>query len=208
MGRQPPIIPTYVRQLGSEQALSWTDFPPGQPVPNNIAQAAKFRTTLETTQSLDWLYRSSGTAKPLQGAVADATSLDMTREELDAKLEAAEARSETRFTDLHHQIAALTNAITGDRGVLAEIREMKADNATTRILARQEGQFTRWTLFGIAVAIIGSFIAIVAFGGDQLGAGRELGAAIASIEAKLESQSKVAPPEPAAPSQPAPTAQK
>ena len=125
-------------------------------------------------------------AAPLPTEPAKAISSNMTREEMDAKLEAAEARNSAHYIDLQHKIEGLTAAITGERGVLAEMRDLREENKATLLQARQEGQFTRWTLFGIALAIIGTFIAVLAFGGDQFGSGKELGGSLSTLEAKID----------------------
>jgi len=114
----------------------------------------------------------------------------MTREEMDAKLEAVEARTEAKIAEVNASIQRLADAIIGDRGLISEVRELKVSNKESIAQARSEGQFTRWTLFGIALAIIGTFIAVLAFGGDQFGAGKELGSSITNIESKVDALSK------------------
>jgi hypothetical protein len=111
----------------------------------------------------------------LPGASAEPSLVGMTREEMDAKLEAVEARNEARYIDLQHKIGGLTAAITGDRGVLAEMTAMKADNKATR-----------WTVIGTGIAVIGALIGILAFGGDQFGSGKELGASLSALETKID----------------------
>lgn len=65
---------------------------------------------------------------------------DPTREEIDAKLVAAEARAETRFIELSGKIDRLTDLVTTSVGQLtgevgrvrSEMRDVKDDNKNTR----------------------------------------------------------------------------
>lgn len=100
----------------------------------------------------------------------------MTREEIQAKLEAVEARSDTKFEKINASIEKVA-------GIVERLSE---EVQRTSYQARADNQFTRWTLAGIALAIIGTFIAVLAFGGDQFGAGRELGGSLSQIEAKMD----------------------
>ncbi|TCS15446.1 hypothetical protein [Caulobacter sp. BK020] len=54
----------------------------------------------------------------------------MTREEIEAKLEAVEARTETRFVELSGKIDRLGEILTGDHGVLAQMAGLRADTVT------------------------------------------------------------------------------
>ncbi|KRA70483.1 hypothetical protein ASD89_14105 [Caulobacter sp. Root656] len=51
----------------------------------------------------------------------------MTREEIEAKLEAVEARTETRFVELSGKIDRLGEILTGERGVLAQMAGLRTD---------------------------------------------------------------------------------
>jgi len=51
----------------------------------------------------------------------------MTREEIDAKLEAVEARTETRFVELSGKVDRLGEILTGDRGVLAQLAALRTE---------------------------------------------------------------------------------
>jgi hypothetical protein len=51
----------------------------------------------------------------------------MTREEIEAKLEAVEARTETRFVELNGKIDRLGEILTGERGVLAQMAALRTD---------------------------------------------------------------------------------
>jgi len=53
----------------------------------------------------------------------------MTREETEAKLEAVEARTETRFVELSGKIDRLGEILTGDHGVLAQMAGLRADTS-------------------------------------------------------------------------------
>jgi hypothetical protein len=71
---------------------------------------------------------------------------DPTREEIDAKLAAVEARTETRFTELNGKIVdRLADSISVLR---SDIADVKADN-----------RYTRWT---IIVTVIASALAAIA----------------------------------------------
>ena len=56
----------------------------------------------------------------------------MTREEMDARLEAVEARSEAQFVELSGKLDRLGEILTGDQGVIAQMNSLKADNKATR----------------------------------------------------------------------------
>lgn len=71
-----------------------------------------------------------------------------THRELDAKLEAVEARAQTHFAELRNDIKNLTSAITGEHGVVAQMRDIKADNKNTRVT--------------IAITVIGATLAALA----------------------------------------------
>ena len=114
--------------------------------------------------------------KPLRRDSSSSTLEDMTREEIEAKLEAVEARSDTKFEKINASVERV-----------AEIVERLAlDVQRTSEQARADSLFTRWTLAGIALAIVGTFIGVLAFGGDQFGAGRDMGSALAALDAKMD----------------------
>ena len=134
--------------------------------------------------------RSTASAAPvaatgLQRKAPRSTSDDMTREEMDAKLDAthqridaSEARIETRFVELGSKIDTLSTAITGERGVLSEMRDLRADNKSTRLTIIATGVAT-------VVSIIAALISVLAFGGDQFSAGRDLGGSLGQLDAKM-----------------------
>ena len=76
----------------------------------------------------------------------------MTREEMDARLEAVEARSETRFVELSGKIDRLGEILTGDHGVIARMTSLRTD-----IMA--DNKATRWT---IMITTISSILAAAA----------------------------------------------
>ncbi len=76
----------------------------------------------------------------------------MTREEMDARLEAVEARSETRFVELSGKLDRLGEILTGDHGVIAQMNSLRAEN-------RADNKATRWT---IMITTISSILAAAA----------------------------------------------
>jgi hypothetical protein len=57
---------------------------------------------------------------------------NMTREEIEARLETVEARTETRFVELSGKIDRLGEILAGDHGVIAQVNSLKVDNKATR----------------------------------------------------------------------------
>ena len=92
----------------------------------------------------------------------------MTREELEAKLEAVEARTDAKFERLLADIRTSNAELAG-----------KIDTAAAKAL-------DKWTATGLVAAAVALIFAMIAFGGDQFGAGREIGDSIAKLEAKLD----------------------
>jgi hypothetical protein len=78
---------------------------------------------------------------------------DPTREEFDAKLEAVEARAESRFMELSGKIDRLADSVTLLTGGLT------MQTADIRREVRSENNFTRWT---IVIAVVTSLIGAVA----------------------------------------------
>ncbi|MGR4866432.1 hypothetical protein [Caulobacter sp. LARHSG274] len=76
----------------------------------------------------------------------------MTREEMDARLEAAEARSETRFVELNSKLDRLGEILTGDQGFIAQMNALKAEN-------KADNKATRWT---VVITMITSILAAAA----------------------------------------------
>jgi hypothetical protein len=102
----------------------------------------------------------------------------MTREEVDAKLESVEARTETRFMELGGKIDRVADSITNlTTAVTAVKTEVKEDN-----------KFTRWT---IGVTLIASLIAFA--GALWVTQGNLISAFQAGLLIKTE-QGQVAPP--------------
>jgi len=109
---------------------------------------------------------------------------DPTRQEIDAKLAAAEARTETRFTDLSGKIdrladslAVFASAIRGEieglksevsglksevSGLKSEVASVKSDVANVKSEVdglRSDNKYTRWT---IVVTVVASALAAIA----------------------------------------------
>jgi hypothetical protein len=105
----------------------------------------------------------------------------MNREEIEAKLEAVEARTETRFVELSGKIDRLGEILTGDHGVLAQMAGLRADTfaqmASLRadtfaqmaslktdtlaqmIALKADNKTTRWT---VVVTVVTSVLAAAA----------------------------------------------
>lgn len=67
------------------------------------------------------------------GPASGISMSEPTREEIDAKLAAVEARTETRFTELSGKIDRVADAVTRlTSDVTKELHEVKADNKRTR----------------------------------------------------------------------------
>jgi hypothetical protein len=81
----------------------------------------------------------------IEAATENRIMSDPTREEIDAKLAAVEARTETRFTELNGKIDRLADSISVLR---SDIADVKSDN-----------RYTRWT---IIVTVIASALAAIA----------------------------------------------
>jgi hypothetical protein len=82
----------------------------------------------------------------------------MTREEIEAKLEAVEARTETRFVELSGKIDRLGEILTGERGVLVEMA-LRMDTFAQMTALKADNRTTRWT---VAVTMITSVLAAAA----------------------------------------------
>ena len=79
----------------------------------------------------------------------------MTREEMDARLEAVEARSETRYVEINSKLDQLRDALIGDHGFFKQMSELKIEvNAL-----KADNKTTRWT---IVISLITSIMAATA----------------------------------------------
>lgn len=109
------------------------------------------------------------------GAIFSGVS-DMTREEIDAKIAASEARTETGLERAIGEVRAEFTALRGD------IRELKASSAGkgTVIITGVTSVIT--ILLGLASLLY----AMLAYGGDRFDSGRELGGQLAEVNAKLD----------------------
>jgi hypothetical protein len=180
---------------------------PGGSTQVNLGPANDYLVDYESSAADGWrTVGGNSDGKPAEGhslrkRAADDMSNAMTREEIDAKLSAVEARTETRFVELNAKIDRLADnfasAITGDRGVLAEMKELRSDNKATR-----------WavvgTVIGTGIAVIAALIGILAFAGDQFGAGRELGVSLAELSEKIDRVARSAEERQGKPVAPAP----
>jgi hypothetical protein len=72
----------------------------------------------------------------------DDAMVDMTREEIDAKLATVEARSETRFVELSGKLDRVADAIS----------RLGTSASDIRTEVKREASFTRWTIVGLVVA--------------------------------------------------------
>ncbi|MDR6954894.1 hypothetical protein J2X65_004270 [Ancylobacter sp. 3268] len=103
-------------------------------------------------------------APSLPSTEQDATSSDMTREEMDAKLEAAEARTDTKFAELLGEVKAMRAELSGDMKSIGA-RLDHVERATSGV---------RLNIWLAAVAVLGLAIAAMAYGGQQFGLGADL----------------------------------
>ena len=124
--------------------------------------------------------------------------MDMTREELDAKLEALEACSDSKFERMFAQMQ------TAHADLRIELRESHAE-LSAKIDALAARSVDKVTAVGMLIGAIALVFAMISFGGDQFVVGREVGVAIAALEARVD-RLQSNPPSPAAapaPSSPA-----
>ena len=120
--------------------------------------------------------------------------MDMTREELDAKLEALEARSDAKFERMYAQMQ------TAHADFRIEMREVHA-GLSAKIDALAARSVDKITAVGMLIGAIALVFAMISFGGDQFVAGREVGVAIAALEARVDrlQANQSAPPTPTKP---------
>jgi len=122
----------------------------------------------------------------------------MTREELDAKLEALEARSDAKFERMFAHVQ------TSHADLRAEFQTSQAElSAKIDVLAARS--VDKVTAAGLLAAAIALVFSMIAFGGDQFGAGREVGVAIAALDAKID-RLQASSPSPAVTPAPSPPA--
>jgi hypothetical protein len=108
-----------------------------------------------------------------------------TREEMDAKFEAIEARMETRFVELTGKMDRLADGISNLTTALS----------TVRTEAKEDAKFTRWT---IIVTIVAS---LLAFGSALwITQGNMLAAFTAGIALRGETKEATPPPSHSVPS--------
>jgi hypothetical protein len=116
----------------------------------------------------------------IEAATENRIMSDPTREEIDAKLAAVEARTETRFTELNGKIDRLADSISVLR---SDIADVKADN-----------RYTRWTI--IVTVIASALAAIAALWITQANLLAAFSAGIA-VRAETRESSPSTPPRPA-----------
>ena len=87
----------------------------------------------------------------------------MTREEITARLEAVEARSETRFVELGGKLDYLSDVLIGDHGFFAQLNALKTDSLAQSNALKAEmtslkadNKTTRWT---VVITLITSIMA-------------------------------------------------
>lgn len=76
----------------------------------------------------------------------------MSREEVIARLEAVEARGETRFVELGGKLDYLTDILVGDHGFFAQMSILRTEMTTLKA----DNRTTRWT---IVITLITSIMA-------------------------------------------------
>nr|WP_295112490.1 hypothetical protein [uncultured Caulobacter sp.] len=107
----------------------------------------------------------------------------MTREELDAKLEALEARSDAKF---ERMFAHLQTSHADLRSELRAELQTSFSELSAKIDALAARSVDKVTAVGMLIGAIALIFSMIAFGGDQFGAGREVGVAIAALDAKID----------------------
>jgi|ERR1700722_13703098 len=91
--------------------------------------------------------------EPLQTAGAKATMPDMTREEIDAKLELVEAKTQTRFVELSAKLDRVLESNNANSAMVTkELSRVHTEIKEARAEVRRDNNFTRWTIAGIVVA--------------------------------------------------------
>lgn len=131
-------------------------------------------------------------------------SADMTREELDARLGAVEARTDAKFERVLVELRESQSALRAEfRESRAEFRESKAElrasdtelraeiragyaELSAKIDALAARSVDKITAAGLLLASIALVFSMIAFGGDQFSTGREVSAAIAQLDAKID----------------------
>jgi hypothetical protein len=108
---------------------------------------------------------------------AHSPDMDMSREEVDAKIEASEARTDTKFAQLMGEMKAGFARMDERMGAI--------ERSTAGIKA---------TVIVTGIAIVGLVVAVMAYGSDRIG----LGASISDIAANAARQTvrDMAPPKP------------
>jgi|GEM_PF-5376753 len=100
---------------------------------------------------------------PTGSTHAGAKASAMSREEVIARLEAVEARSETRSVGLGGKLDYLTDILIGDHGLFAQMKSLKADTlaqigalSAEMTALKADNRTTRWT---IVITLITSIMA-------------------------------------------------
>lgn len=93
---------------------------------------------------------------PLGSTHAGAKANAMTREEVIARLEAVEARGETRFVELGGKLDYLTDVMVGDHGLFTQMKSLKADTLAQIGALKAEMTAQIGALKGETTAQIGS----------------------------------------------------
>ena len=92
-------------------------------------------------------------AEPTTRYESEGVMTGVTREEIDAKFEAAEARSETRFVELNNKIDRIADSISSLNSVITrEVTNIRSDLSSLRGEVKEDYKFTRWTIIGAIVA--------------------------------------------------------
>jgi hypothetical protein len=112
---------------------------------------------------------------------------DPTREKIDAKLAAVEARTETRFTELNGKIDRLADSISALGSTVASLKLDIAD-------AKSDNRYTRWAI--IVTVIASAFAAIAALWITQANLLAAFSAGIA-VRTETRESPPTTPPRPA-----------
>jgi len=87
---------------------------------------------------------------------------DISREEIDVKLELVEARTETRFVELNSKLDRLLDANTSFREIVSsEFVRINKDLKDSRQEVKRENSATRWTIVGVVIASVLTAVAAI-----------------------------------------------
>jgi hypothetical protein len=158
--------------------------------PNNVYQLPFARPQAQTSVEATAEFTNFAPALPQPAETKPARESEemseQTREEVDAKIAASEARADTKFAQLFGKIDTSNAELKGELGKIA-VRIAGVERSTGGL---------HTTIIVTAVAVVGVLVAILTFGQQWLGIGlttRDLVHAVAA-EIELQKSSPARPP--------------